>query len=301
MKFGKTRKALATPATLLGGALVAGAMLIPAQGAQAQIDPGTDARIAAGYATTPVGVNLDGKNPALVGLGSYIINTAGVCNHCHGNTTQYIPSGNPYDLPPPNGPYTGTIVKGVAQFTIDPTTFLAGGASFGKLRAKNLTPSPDSNATSVTAKTPNYAAGGAGWKDIWDVIHNGTDVDKIATYCPSCVSAATKPALLQTMPWPTVRLLTDNDLNAVWQYLSAIPCNGNNPPSASYLAGFGKNPDGSAATPAEVAAYPTADGTINGPTTAGSGILDNACNPAIPASKYKKYKWLGGQAVPVGG
>lgn len=78
MKFGKTRKALATPATLLGGALVAGAMLIPAQGAQAQIDPGTDARIAAGYATTPVGVNLDGKNPALVGLGSYIINTAGV-------------------------------------------------------------------------------------------------------------------------------------------------------------------------------------------------------------------------------
>ena len=29
------------------------------------------------------------------------------------------------------------------------------------------------------------------------------------------------------MPWPTVRQLTDSDLNAVWQYLSSIPCTTN--------------------------------------------------------------------------
>src|SRR6266576_3645157 len=47
-----------------------------------------------GYAIAPVPLYLMGKNRALVGLGSYIVNSGG-CNDCHTNPT-YSPGGNPF-------------------------------------------------------------------------------------------------------------------------------------------------------------------------------------------------------------
>ena len=41
-----------------------------------------ESKIKQGYAINPVPLNLAGKNRALVGLGSYIVNTSG-CNDCH--------------------------------------------------------------------------------------------------------------------------------------------------------------------------------------------------------------------------
>lgn len=57
----------------------------------------SDSRIQRGFEIAPVNLNLEGLNPALVGLGSYIVNTEG-CNDCHsaGPVTQYAKSGNPY-------------------------------------------------------------------------------------------------------------------------------------------------------------------------------------------------------------
>lgn len=275
MKSEKTGQAVAKPAALLGGVLVAGALLIPPQVALAQSDPNTDARIAAGYAASPVPLNLTGKNEAQVGVGSYIINTAGVCNHCH-SANQYVPAGNPYDLPPPNGPYSGKIVNGRAQFTIDTTTFQAGGSKFGAVYAKNLTPSPDSSVVNPTPTTPYYASGGVDWPTFWSIMHNGTDIDQILLpqATPITISSA-NDALLQVMPWPAVRHLTDSDLNAVWQYLSAIPCISNHPPSST-----------STLTEAIASTY-------------GNGVLQNNCSPT-PAGQYKTYKWQDGHAVPVG-
>ena len=35
-------------------------------------------------------------------------------------------------------------------------------------------------------------------------------------------------ALLQVMPWPAFRHMTDRQLTAIWIYLSTVPCNAHN-------------------------------------------------------------------------
>jgi hypothetical protein len=55
---------------------------------------GDDSKIQQGFAIAPVPLDLRGKNRALVGLGSYIVNTGG-CNDCH-TTPSYAPGHDPY-------------------------------------------------------------------------------------------------------------------------------------------------------------------------------------------------------------
>jgi hypothetical protein len=55
-----------------------------------------------------------GKNPALLGLGSYIVNTAG-CNDCHTHPS-YAPGGDPFQGQPE---------------MIDAAQYLSGGRVFG--------------------------------------------------------------------------------------------------------------------------------------------------------------------------
>src|SRR5215831_576998 len=76
-------------------------------------DESSESKIRQGFEIAPVPLNLDGKNRALVGLGSYIVNAQAVCNGCHsaGPGVQYTPTGNPYLLSPP---FSGTV-------TVDPT------------------------------------------------------------------------------------------------------------------------------------------------------------------------------------
>src|SRR5438270_2614523 len=91
-----------------------------------------------GFAIAPVPLNLEGKNRALVGLGSYIVNSQGDCNGCHsaGPQSEYTPTGNPYLLSPP---FSG-------KEHINPATYLGGGRDFGPypglahLYSRNLTP-----------------------------------------------------------------------------------------------------------------------------------------------------------------
>ena len=42
-------------------------------------------KIQIGYTIAPVPLNLKGKNPSLVGLGSYIVNAQADCAGCHSN------------------------------------------------------------------------------------------------------------------------------------------------------------------------------------------------------------------------
>src|SRR5579864_8980195 len=69
-----------------------------------------------GFAIAPVPLNLAGKDPDLVGYGSYLVNAVGDCNGCHTGggppNFNYAPGGNPYFHQP-----TKT----------DPTTYLEGG------------------------------------------------------------------------------------------------------------------------------------------------------------------------------
>lgn len=48
--------------------------------AQSGTDDDTDSRIQRGFEIAPVPLNLEGKNRALVGLGSYLVNAAASCN-----------------------------------------------------------------------------------------------------------------------------------------------------------------------------------------------------------------------------
>ena len=67
---------------------------------------------------------MKGKNHALVGLGSYIVNAQGGCNDCH-TAPPYADGGDPF-----LGQEEQINVEG----------FLAGGTPFGPFLSRNLTP-----------------------------------------------------------------------------------------------------------------------------------------------------------------
>src|SRR6266487_2051953 len=59
-------------------------------------DRDDESRIREGFQIAPVHLNLNGKNRALVGLGSYLVNGPGDCNGCHsGPSGQFLPGGDP--------------------------------------------------------------------------------------------------------------------------------------------------------------------------------------------------------------
>jgi hypothetical protein len=97
------------------------------------VDDGSEeSKVKQGFAIAPVELNLQGRNRALVGLGSYIVNAQGGCVDCHTSPT-YVAGGDPY--------------KGEPK-TINKANYLAGGRSFGPgVTSANLTPDPNSPLT----------------------------------------------------------------------------------------------------------------------------------------------------------
>jgi hypothetical protein len=139
-----------------------------------------------------VKLNLTGKNRALVGLGSYIVNSSSDCNGCHfGPGGEFVDGGNPF-LGQPK--------------VINEAAYLAGGTPlFGPVFIpRNLTPDK-------TGKP----AGGASFEEFRDILRTGIDPDQAhPQFGP----------YLQVMPWPNFQNLTDRDILALYEYLSAIPC-----------------------------------------------------------------------------
>jgi hypothetical protein len=84
---------------------------------------GDESKIQQGFALAPVPLDLRGKNRALVGLGSYIVNTGG-CNDCH-TVPPYAPGHDPFLGQP-------------AQ--VNAATYLGGGDHFGPFISRNITP-----------------------------------------------------------------------------------------------------------------------------------------------------------------
>jgi hypothetical protein len=177
-------------------------------------DDSNDSRIQRGFDIAPVHLNLEGKNRALVGLGSYIVNATVPCNECHGAgsaITQFLPGGNPYFG---------------EQKAVNPATYLGGGRDFGPvvpgsihIISRNLTPD----------KT-GLPEGGRTFSEFVQIMRTGVDLDNLHPQCPpgvvatTCIPAPFRGDLLQTMPWPGLKDLTDHDLRAIYEYLSAIPC-----------------------------------------------------------------------------
>ena len=142
-----------------------------------------------GFEIAPVPLNLRGKNRALVGLGSYNVNAQGGCNDCHTNPP-YAPGGDPFAGEPEQ---------------INVPCYLSGGTDFGPFRSRNLTPDPT---TGLPA--------GLTYEEFLHVLRTGEDTT-------SPFNPPFDGGLLQVMPWPVYGKMTDRDLSAIYEYLSAIP------------------------------------------------------------------------------
>src|SRR5262250_2001436 len=95
---------IASTLTSIGALALAGALFTSRHLHASSDDNGSDAsRIRRGFEIAPVPLNLEGKNRALVGLGSYIVNAVADCNGCHsaGPPTEFTRNCNPYQLSPP--------------------------------------------------------------------------------------------------------------------------------------------------------------------------------------------------------
>jgi cytochrome c553 len=144
---------------------------------------GSESRVQRGFDIAPVQLNLQGKNRDAVGMGSYIVNATGLCADCHSCPT-YAPGHNPY------------APGGDGQINAD--SYLAGGVAFGPFVSRNLTPDPNGRPAGLTPQ------------EFVQAIRTGHDPDD-----PN--------QILQVMPWPILRNMTDHDLLSVYAYLSAIP------------------------------------------------------------------------------
>jgi len=177
---------------------------------QTQFDP---ERVKQGLAIAPVPLNTQGQDLNTVGWGSYLVNAAGDCNGCHsaGPPTQYAKGGNPYMGQPA---------------VVNQATYLGGGRDFGQF--------PDARGPHIISRnlTPDYtgmAAGGMSQDMFLITIKTGLDQDKLHPTCSgapdgTCIPAPFDGTLLQVMSWPVYRNLSDDDLKAIYAYLSSIPC-----------------------------------------------------------------------------
>ena len=156
-----------------------------AQGAAATASDDEAARIRIGFQVAPVPLSLADKDPNLVGLGSYIVNTRISCNDCHTNPP-WVPGHNPH--------------LGQKPAEINAAAYLAGGNKFagGLIVSRNIT--PDSHGLPAGLTFAQFVR----------TLRTGIDPDD-------------PPNLLQIMPWPYFRTMSDHDLAAVYEYLRAIP------------------------------------------------------------------------------
>jgi hypothetical protein len=175
------------------------------------------ALIQRGLQIAPVPLNLTGKNVALVGLGSYIMNARSDCNSCHN-------SGGPpnFDFADGANPYLFQPGSNLPQpKKVNPATYLGGGQIFGT--ADGGDPTDDDPLIISRNLTPDKTGrpfGGMTLQLFMQTIRTGVDPDHAHPKIPNGVDGN----LLQVMPWPTFKEMTDLDLQAIYEYVSAIPC-----------------------------------------------------------------------------
>jgi hypothetical protein len=246
-----------TLALITAGALTLGAMVLASASGTSKArllddDKGNEAELVAiGFKIAPVHLNLEGKDKDLVGLGSYIVNGIADCDGCHTASGppnfNYANGANPYFI-------------GGKPGHIDPGSYLGGGADFGPgvppsaavggFPPGSIPPSyppagfspfyvgPDMIARNLTPDKNGRPEGGHTLQEFKDILRNGTDLDHIHPTCTgpgdpkvalgTCIPAPVNGAVLQVMPWPAFRHMTDHQIEAIYEYLSTIPCIDNN-------------------------------------------------------------------------
>jgi hypothetical protein len=205
-------------AVVILSVIVSGEMFIRYERVHAKDDDDDqETKIRIGFQIAPVHLNLAGKDRALVGLGSYLVNGANDCNACHNSGSapdfEYTPGGNPYSN---------------QRKVVNPATYLGGGQNFGPVGPP---PSPDIVTRNLTPDKTGRPEGGHTFAEFRRIIRRGKDFDHLHPNCTATITTNCIPAstgidgdLLQIMPWPYYQSMTDHDLLAIYTYLSAIPC-----------------------------------------------------------------------------
>lgn len=176
--------------TTLGAALLCS--LLAGKALAQTAPPPLDDRARRGLAIVPEGIklNMAGRDRALVGLGSYLVNAVGGCNDCH-TRPAFAPGGDPY-LGQPE--------------VINAAQYLTGGRQFGPFTSPNLRPN-----------AKGLPAGLRLWQFI-RTMRTGIDPDPAAN-----------GRKLQVMPWPVYGHMLSGDLGAIYEFLSALPSAPDNP------------------------------------------------------------------------
>ncbi len=220
-----TLKQFFEPAAALAvvGLIFLGGMVMSSPRAHADND--SENLVEIGLNIAPVHLTYAAKDRNLVGLGSFIVNAQADCNGCHGSdpTMEFKDPGNPFFNQHPT--------------VFNPATYLNGGQNFGAVGPGFGGSRPGTGPDIITRNlTPNGAGvpeGGRSFSEFLTIIRTGADLDHIH---PNCTSKITTNCyikvpgdevdgdLLQVMPWPKFGNMTDDQLQAIWTYLSAIPC-----------------------------------------------------------------------------
>jgi len=175
-----------------------------------------EAIVRKGFEIAPVPLNLGHRDRELVGLGSYLVNAVGDCNGCHGAgpPTEFAQGGNPY-------------FKGNPPKVVNQATYLGGGDDFGSL----IPGTPDIVSRNLTPDRTGRPEGGRTFAEFRYIMRTGTDLDHLHPNCsgpstPGCYGSDQpfNGDLLQVMPWPNFQNMSDHDLRAIYEYLSAVPC-----------------------------------------------------------------------------
>jgi hypothetical protein len=137
------------------------------------------------------------------------------CNGCHsaGAQTEYAIGGNPY--------------FGQKPTITNPKTYLGGGNDFGPFPGPG--PFPNIISRNLTPDKTGRPEGGNSFAQFKAILRTGIDTDKIHPTCTGapdgkCIPPPFDGSLLQIVPWPVHQNMTDHDLRAIYEYLSAIPC-----------------------------------------------------------------------------
>jgi hypothetical protein len=149
-----------------------------------------ESQVRRGYELVPKGVNLNLFGKNLVKVGlGSYVVNTSGCIDCHSHPT-YAPGGDPF-LGQPE--------------MINADQYLSGGRQFGPITAPNITPDFAGKPAGLTR---------AQFIQTLRTGHNPNDPPE---------------HILQVMPWPTFGKKTDKDLEAIYEYLRAIPSLPDNP------------------------------------------------------------------------
>jgi hypothetical protein len=151
-------------------------------------DDDFESRALIGLRIAPLPLNLKGRDAGLVGYGSYLVNAVVDCNGCH-SMQEYAAGGDPFLGQPKR---------------IDTTDYLRGGLKLPADNGRLVT------SRNIRPELPSGLPASKTFAQFSAVFQHGTDFDNPGQ-------------ILQVMPWPAFQSMTNEDIRAIYEYLSALP------------------------------------------------------------------------------